>query len=156
MCVWVCVDVFAWAKAEIKWKSGTHIRKTGPMSLYLPSSLCGCCPQKPFIPHRMRDSLPAGSSISRDLGQDTHHPHKLPSPSHHPAVWCIMLCTKVKAKESVKYLPSASNEGLDAVILKEKLLILRVFNVYICSPSQPERSKYVVVLGNTCILFLEI
>lgn len=31
---------------------------------------------KPFIPHWMSDSLPAGSSISRDLGHSSHHPLK--------------------------------------------------------------------------------
>lgn len=56
--------------------NNTHICTTGPLPLYLLCSLRGCCPQKPFIPHRMRDSLPAGSSISRDLGHSTHPPLK--------------------------------------------------------------------------------
>ena len=67
MCVCVCVCVCVRDCVHV-WTTHISIQQVHLICLL------SCCPQKPFIPHWMRDSLPAGSSISRDLGHDTHQP----------------------------------------------------------------------------------
>lgn len=84
MHVWVCLLKLGVCMHE-QHTSARHVR----------CHFIRCCHQKPFIPHWMRDSLPAGSSVSRNMGHVTHHPPKpCPSPQPNPAAWCIMLCTK--------------------------------------------------------------
>lgn len=64
-------------------------RTAGSGALDSLCSPCGCCPQKPFIPPRMREPLAAESSIIRDLRQNTH----LPCETHVPTFpWHYASC----------------------------------------------------------------
>lgn len=105
-CTWMCLLKLRLGECKIACmhKQHTHVQQRVQCHCYCSPAFVAVH-QKPFIPHWMRDSFPAGSSISRDLGHSRpsspwnpleHHPNTL----QHDASCCVLYKVQPKNKST--------------------------------------------------------